>query len=182
MKAAGLTTLAVVGAAGAVGWVLKPRERRLSWERSSIIENANAKQIRDIIMDFRNGHPHILPKGIFFDLKVLAEDEKNVAIQFKSTLYGSTRSCTSIVSEDIPNKLIVEREHETGYKTHIKTSFKLDEQPDNKVKVTIHTEMNESKWLLQGWLEYMFAAKMFAPIYDQELQLLQKELDKRNAK
>src|SRR5574341_254585 len=116
---------------------------------------APAKQVYDVIKDYRNGHPNILPKKYFANLEV----EKGgigagTRIRFQMRAMGSTRNIVGEVTEPDPGKVLVE----SYPNSETVTSFTV-ESHGTECHVTIRTKL-QSRGGLLGALE-RFTARRF---------------------
>ena len=80
--------------------------------------NTPARRVYDMIADYRNGHPRIIPPKYFTSLDV---EEGGVGdgtvIRFTMRVLGSERTARARVSEPQPGRVLVETELTTGYVT-----------------------------------------------------------------
>lgn len=132
---------------------------------SALIE-APADLIYGIIADYKNGHPHILPKKFFPGLEV---EEGGVGagtrIRAQMRAFGSTRTFRAEITEPQPGRVLVETELENG----TVTTFTVDPQPrGGRTKVTITTELKPRGGVL-GRIEGMMATGFLERVYAQEL-------------
>jgi hypothetical protein len=129
--------------------------------------SAPADRVYGIIADYRNGHPHILPKPF----GALTVDRGGVgagtAVQFTMRVLGRTRTYHAVISEPEPGRVLVERN--VGAPASI-TTFVVDPQGDGST-VTISTELEiRAGWL--GAVEGYLTERFLKPIYLKELNLL----------
>lgn len=132
---------------------------------ASRIINAPAKTIYNIIADYRNGHPHILPKEYFNSLDVEEGGfGAGTVVNFEMRLLGQTKSFHSMITEPEPGRVLVE----TDVKTAIPTSFHIEPDADgHKTRLTIATELKG-----QNPVEGFIAKLLLQKVYRQELELV----------
>ena len=136
---------------------------------ASKLISAPAQRIYNLIADYRDGHPRILPKPYFVSLNV----EKGgygagTVIHFQMKLMGRIQTFHSMITEPEPKRVLVETDMNTG----AVTTFNVDPRQDGQeAYVTINTTTNVSNGILgkiQGWL----TTKLLQPIYEKELDQL----------
>lgn len=126
---------------------------------------APAQTIYNIIADYRNSHPAILPKPYFLFLDV---EENGVGegtiVRFQMRLLGQTRSFRALITEPEPGRIL----QETDLDTNIPTTFTVVPLGhENHTKVTITTELKN-----RGFVEGLMAKALLQKIYARELGLL----------
>ena len=94
---------------------------------ASRIITAPAQQVYKIIADYRNTHPHILPKAYFLALEV----EKGgygagTIVNFSMRILGRTQDFRSLITEPQPGRLLVE----TDIRSQSTTSFQVISMED----------------------------------------------------
>jgi polyketide cyclase/dehydrase/lipid transport protein len=121
-----------------------------------------------VIADYVNGHPHILPKKVFQNLRVEAGGYgAGTRIAFEMRLLGATQTLRSTITEPEPGRVLVEAYPETGSVT----TFLVDPEPDaNHCRVTFHTRMTVRGFA--GWLQPWLVPRLLRPVYQEELQNL----------
>ena len=139
-----------------------------SFSASKLI-SAAAQRVYDLIADYREGHPRILPKPYFVSLNV----EKGgygagTIINFQMKLMGRVQSFHSTITEPDPKHILAETDMNTG----AVTTFTVDPRSDGQEAfVTIATITNVPDGILgkiQGWL----TTRLLQPIYEKELDQL----------
>src|SRR6266403_913529 len=76
---------------------------------TSAIIPAPAKQLYAIIADYRNGHPHIIPKPYFTYLEVEQGGiGAGTIIRFQMRVLGRTQNFRAVVTEPDPGRVLVE--------------------------------------------------------------------------
>ena len=123
-----------------------------------------------IISDYRNGHPHILPKQ-FSNLRVESGSGvgAGTTIRFEVTMMGRTDRYKAIVSEPEPGRVLVETNVEPMDSV---TTFTVD--PDDAGRaalVTIRTDLNARAGVM-GAIEKFVLKRVLPPLYAEELRLL----------
>ena len=136
---------------------------------ATAVVKAPAEQVYAIIADYRNGHPHILPKQDFFDLEV---DEGGIGagtrIRFKMRAFGQIRSLRAVVTEPEPGRILVETDPDTG---SVSTFTLVPKSEGQQVQVTITTETKIHEGLA-GLLEGFLTSQLLKRIYVRELALV----------
>lgn len=136
---------------------------------ASKLISAPARRIYELIANYRNGHPRILPRPYFGPLNV--EQGGNGAgtiINFEMNLMGRTQAFHGVVSEPEPGRILVEEYPETG---NLTTFLVEPRSSGQEAFVTITTTTNVPDGILgkiQGWL----TTRLLQPIYEKELNQL----------
>jgi hypothetical protein len=125
--------------------------------------------VYNLIADYRNGHPRILPKPYFVSLEVEQGGfGAGTVINFQMRLMGRIQSFHSTITEREPGHILVETDRNTG----AITTFTVDPRVDGQEAfVTITTTTNVPNGILgriQGWL----TTQLLRPIYLKELDQL----------
>jgi hypothetical protein len=136
---------------------------------ASALVSAPARKVYDLIADYRNGHPLILPKPYFVSLSV--EDGgygAGTVIQFQMRLMGKIQSFHSTITEPEPGHILVETDRNTG----ALTTFTVEPRSQGEgAFVTIATTTTVPDGIvgkLQSWL----TTQLLHPIYEKELAQL----------
>ena len=125
---------------------------------------APATVIYEIIADYRNLHPLILPKPNFLSLDVEEGGYgAGTIVNFKMRILGQTQSFRSLITEPDPGRVLLE----TDIKSGVSTRFHVTPKDENSTQVSIATELKN-----RGALEAYVAKIMLQKIYRQELELL----------
>ena len=128
--------------------------------------HAPSRVVYDIIADYRDGHPRILPPQYFGRLDVLEGGRgAGTKIRFEMMAFGRTTVSHATVSEPIPGQEL----HET-LETGILTTFRVDSLTGDSCRVTITTTY--SKPGLLGWVDRFLAPSYLRRVYEAELALL----------
>ena len=132
---------------------------------ASKVISAPAKEMYNLIADYRNGHPRILPKEYFLSLDVEEGGfGAGTIVQFQMRLLGQIQSFRSLITEPEPGYLLVETDIQSG----IPTSFKVESAGDNHhARLTISTELKG-----RNAVESFFAKILLEKVYGQELDLI----------
>lgn len=130
---------------------------------------APARNVYDLIADYRNGHPRILPQPYFVSLDVEEGGYgAGTVINFQMQLMGRIQSFHSTITEPEPGHTLVETDRNSG----AVTTFTVEPRSDGQEAfVTIATTTTVPDGILgkiQGWL----AARLLRPIYEKELDQL----------
>jgi Polyketide cyclase / dehydrase and lipid transport len=139
-----------------------------SFSASKLISSP-AQRVYDLIADYRNGHPRILPKPYFVSLEVEQGGYgAETIINYQMQLMGRIQSFHSTITEPEPGHILVETEMNTG----AVTTFTVDPRVNGQEAfVTITTSTNVPDGILgkiQGWL----TTRLLRPIYEKELDQL----------
>lgn len=136
-------------------------------QESTVIE-APADRLYDIIADYHEGHPAILPARYFSDLTVVEGGEGlGTVVAVQMNVFGSKVLLNLKVTKAEPGRLLVEEDETTG----TVTTFSLEPLEDGRTRVTIATEARTSPGL-RGLLEKAMNPPITRRIYREELQKL----------
>ncbi len=140
--------------------------------------SARPQDIYATIADYHQGHPSILPPENLYDLQVEQGGYgAGTIIRFKSRIMGIEQTFHHRVSEPEPGRVLVEQDIEPG--RDLATTFTvIPLEGGNKAQVEISTRMNASpglRGLIEGWLIPLSTA----PVYRQELKLLEAAAQRR---
>jgi Polyketide cyclase / dehydrase and lipid transport len=128
--------------------------------------NASAAEVYALLADYRNGHPMIVPRDHFSDLKV---EEGGVGagtiVSFSVKAGGNTHNYRVKVSEPEPGRVLVESD---TLSTEV-TTFTVTPLNDNRSTVKITTDMDASPGI-RGFFEKMMAPRILKGMYDKELK------------
>jgi uncharacterized protein YndB with AHSA1/START domain len=135
---------------------------------TTIIE-APVEMVYAIIADYRDGHPHILPKQYFTALEV---EEGGVGagtrIRFQMRVLGRRQTFHAAITEPEPGRVLVETNLDGG----AVTTFEVRPVENRwRCRVTITTELQTRGGLL-GRTERRLTRLLLRRIYAQELALL----------
>jgi uncharacterized protein YndB with AHSA1/START domain len=130
---------------------------------------APPQQVYTIIADYRDGHPHILPKPHFVSLAVEQGGVgAGTVIRFQMRLMGRLQTFRATITEPEPGRALVETDMQTG----AVTTFTVEPRDDaQQAAVTITTTTSVREGLL-GRLEGWLMTRLLRPIYVQELAQL----------
>lgn len=136
---------------------------------ASALISAPARNVYDLIADYRNGHPRILPRPYFLSLHVEQGGYgAGTIIHFQMKLMGRTQSFHSTITEPEPGHILVETDRNTG----AVTTFTVDPRSDGQeafVTITTTTTVPDGLFgKVQGWL----TTRLLGPIYEKELDQL----------
>lgn len=132
---------------------------------ASAVIPAAPQRVYDIIADYRNGHPHIVPPKYFRNLVV---EEGGIGagtkIRFEMVLFGIVQEAQSIVAEPEPGRVLVESTTD-GLAV---TRFIVDPAEEGMAaNVTISSDMRSL-----GTIGNAIVRFLFRRIYREELALL----------
>jgi len=136
--------------------------------RSSARVNAPADVVYDLIADYRNGHPQILPKQYFEWLEVEQGGRgEGTVIRFQMRVLGQSRVLRAVVTEPEPGRVLVETDTSGGGPV---TTFTVE--PDgNGARVTFSTALTSATGPL-GVIERFVLRRVLRRIYARELEQL----------
>ena len=130
---------------------------------------APAEDVYAIIADYRDGHPHILPKPPFLFLEVEQGGVgAGTVVHFQMRLLGQTKTFHARVVEPEPGRVLVETDVDTGQATTFTVELVAGGQG---TVVTITTEVRTRDGV-PGAVEGFLAKKILQPVYVRELKLL----------
>jgi hypothetical protein len=136
-------------------------------QESAIIE-APAERIYEIIADYHEGHPAILPTRYFTDLAVVEGGQgEGTLVKAQMNVFGSKALYNLRVTKAEPGRLLVEEDEDAG----VVTTFSLEPLDDGRTRVTIATEARTSPGL-RGMVERLMNPAVTRRIYREELALL----------
>jgi Polyketide cyclase / dehydrase and lipid transport len=125
--------------------------------------------IFDLIADYHEGHPRILPPQYFTPLTVEAGGRGDgTIIRFGMKMGGRTQMGRAIVSVPEPGRVLVERVLDPPGPV---TTFTVDALDDGRCRLTIHTEW-ESRGL-RGLIERIVVPGFLHKVYRAQLARLQ---------
>jgi len=136
---------------------------------ASKLIQAPAAQIYGIIADYRNGHPHILPRPPFVSLEVEEGGTgAGTVINFQMRFLGRLQRSRAAITEPEPGRVLVE----TVLDQDLVTTFTVDPRDDGQhAYVTITTDIGLPDNIVgtfQGWL----TKRLLHPTYERELDQL----------
>jgi hypothetical protein len=131
--------------------------------------DAPAEAIYALLIDYRDGHPSILPKQYFSDLVIESGGHgAGTVFRVRVNVFGTTASNHMLVSEPEPGRVLAETDTETG----LVTTFTLTPIDDGRqTEVRIATDWTVGPGL-RGKLESLTTPPVMRHIYDAELRLL----------
>jgi hypothetical protein len=127
-----------------------------------------AAQVYNIIADYCNGHPHILPKPPFVSLEVEQGGVgAGTVINFQMQVMGKVQNFHAVITEPSPGVLV-----EADIKAGTMTTFTVEpREGGQQAYVTITTDMQVRDGFT-GKIEGFFTTRLLQPIYEKELQQL----------
>lgn len=136
---------------------------------ASALIQAPADQVYAIIADYRDGHPHILPKPYFVSLAVEQGGVgAGTVVNFQMRLMGRLQTFHSAITEPEPGRVLAETDLNTG----AATTFSVEpRQNGGQAYVTITTATKVREGVL-GSLEGWLTTQLLRPIYMKELDQL----------
>jgi hypothetical protein len=134
---------------------------------ASALIDAPAKRVYDVIADYKEGHPQIIPKPPFVSLSVKEGGfGAGTRIHVEMKVFGKVQGFNAVVSEPEPGRVLVETDSEHG----VVTTFTVEPRDSNSY-VTIRTEMKVPDGL-SGKIQKWIFTKVLNPTYKKELQML----------
>jgi hypothetical protein len=135
----------------------------------SALIKAPAELVYNIIADYHNGHPYILPKPYFLNLEVEQGGVgAGTVIRFQMRVLGKTETFRAAVTEPEPGRVLVESNQPSGSVT----TFTVDPVEGGQyAQVTFATDL-PSRGSLSGLLERFLITLMLPRIYRKELAQL----------
>jgi hypothetical protein len=129
------------------------------------IINAPPEIIYNIIADYLNGHPYILPKEYFRYIEVEEGGfGAGTIVNFEMRLLGQTKSFRSLITEPEPGRLLVE----TDINSKTLTSFQVVPYGNgHQTRLTIATELKG-----RNIVEEFIAKYLLQKVYSEELELV----------
>lgn len=138
---------------------------------------AAADIIYNILSDYHDGHPHILPKQYFPSLEVEQGGQGSGTIFVVTTrALGQERRYRMMVEEVEPGHVLTETDEAAG----LTTTFTVTPLAENASRVTIATEWQTAGGIA-GFFERLLTPRIMQQIYRQELQQLADFVKNRDA-
>lgn len=132
----------------------------------SLVIAAPAATVYDIIADYREGHPRILPPEYFGRLDVEAGGRgSGTRIRFEMKAFGRATVASGLVTEPTPGRELVET-----LDSGIVTTFLVESLAPDSSRVTITTQYERPG--LRGWIESLLSPGYLRRVYQAELALL----------
>ena len=141
--------------------------------------DARPEDVYATIADYHNGHPQIVPKETFYDMRVEQGGfGAGTVIRFKMKALGVERELYQRVSEPEPGRVLVEQDIDSPQ--NIVTTFTVDPvEQGQKSRVEITTTMNTSPGVA-GFVERIVVPLFNPPVYRKELKQLEVVAQKRS--
>ena len=145
--------------------------------KSSARVEAPADVVYGIIADYRNGHPHILPKQYFEWLEVEQGGRgEGTVIRFQMRVLGQSRVLRAVVTEPEPGRVLVETDTGGGGPV---TTFIVEPEGSGS-NVTFSTKLTSAGGPL-GVLERFVLRRVLRRIYARELEQLNRVAVERSS-
>jgi len=137
---------------------------------------APAAQVYDVLADYRNGHPRILPPQ--FQNFVVEQGGRGggTLTRFEMKAFGRTMPFRHEVLEPEPGRVLVERDRDLD----TRTTFTVEPLGPAAAEVTIRTELT-SRSGLSGKVERFLSTRYLLGIYRRELENLSAFVTKNGA-
>jgi hypothetical protein len=131
--------------------------------------DAPARLAYDIIADYRDGHPRIIPPPWFRDIRVETGGiGSGTTFNFDVYAFGAKRTLHAVVTEPEPGRVIVET-----YRDGTVTSFTVaPADGDRACDVTIASDMPRRAGIA-GWIERAMMRRFLHRVFEAELALLE---------
>ena len=135
---------------------------------ASALVEAPAEVVYKILADYKEGHPHILPRKHFTFLAVERGGVgEGTLIRFGMRAFGKTRIARAAVTEPEPGRVLVETALDEGGPV---TTFVVEPE-GRRSRVTFSTELTSAAGLA-GAVERFFATRYLKRVYALELRQL----------
>ena len=142
--------------------------RKVYTVTASALVEAPAETVYAILADYRDGHPHILPRKYFTGLKVERGGYgAGTVIRFGMRAFGKTREARAAVTEPEPGRVLVETALDEGGPV---TTFVV-EPVGGRARVTFKTELTSASGVA-GAVERFVASRFLRRVYALELAQL----------
>ena len=136
---------------------------------ASAIINARPEAIYNVLADYHNGHPHIVPKEYLSGMEVEAGGYgAGTIVRYTTRAFGIQRPQRAVVSEPEPGRVLVETYPTSSFVTTFTVTPIDDGQQAN---VQIATEWQPARNLFQT-IEQSLYPLVFRRWYNKELALL----------
>jgi hypothetical protein len=133
--------------------------------------DAPPRLVYDIIADYRNGHPSILPPQ-FLDLTVEQGGVGDgTVIRFDVRVLGRTQRFRGVVTEPEPGRVLVERYTEPA--PSVTTFTVVPDRSADAARVTITTELKTEHTGVLGAIERFVSVRVMQKMYAEELARLE---------
>lgn len=136
---------------------------------------APASRVYQLIADYHDGHPRIVPPKYFKWMRVERGGVgAGTTIVFAMRVLGSTTVLHATVTEPEPGRVLVETYPETG----VVTTFSVDPEGEGASRVTIATKLSMRTGIAAA-VERWVSRRVLPGIYRQELQRLAEHAEGR---
>lgn len=143
----------------------------------SAIIHGPAKKVYTVLADYRNHHPHVLPKAYFTGLEVESGGTgAGTVFQVGTKMMGQEQRMRMQVTEPEPGRVLAETDLDTG----LVTKFIVEPRDENQSEVTFDTTMTPSPGI-QGWIERLIVPGYLRRVYRAELQQLNEYVSRLQA-
>jgi hypothetical protein len=120
----------------------------------------------ELIADYRDGHPRILPPAYFGKLEVLGGGRgEGTRIRFQVRMFGRVTLATATITEPVPGRRLVETMPDGTVTTYL-----VDPLVEGGCRVSITTDLAQPGW--RGWLARVLAPAYLRRMYAAELAQL----------
>ena len=133
------------------------------------VVDAPAERAYAVIADYRDGHPHILPRPPFVSLDVeQGGTGAGTVIRFQMRVLGRVRTFRAAITEPEPGRVLAETDLDTGTLT---TFTVVPVEDGRKSRVIITTDIG-TRGGLPGRLERFLVTRLLRPVYQREIEQL----------
>jgi len=133
------------------------------------VVDAPAGRAYAVIADYRDGHPHILPRPPFVSLDVeQGGTGAGTVIRFQMRVFGRVRTFRAAITEPEPGRVLAETDLDTGTLT---TFTVVPVEDGRKSRVIITTDIGTRGGLL-GRVERFLVTRLLRPVYQREIEQL----------
>jgi hypothetical protein len=140
---------------------------------------ASAELVYNILADYRNGHPSILPEKYFQSLEVEQGGfGAGTVIKFNMRVGKQLQTFRSEISEPIPGRMLLEQSLDQA---DLRTTFETISVGETLTKVTFTTTGITRRQGLLGQIERLVTEMFLKRVYREELQKLSEFVQKRMA-
>jgi hypothetical protein len=143
--------------------------------RASALVKAPAARVYNIIADYRDGHPRIVPPKYFKWMRVESGGiGAGTTISFGMRIMGTTSVLRAVVSEPEPGRVLVESYPETG----VVTTFFVEPKGPAVSRVTFTTVLSARRGLAAA-IERWVSRRVLPTVYEEELRRLAEHAEGR---
>ena len=136
--------------------------------QASAVIQAPAARVYDIIADYREGHPRIVPPKYFKWMRVESGGVgAGTIVSFEMRVLGTSKVLRATIAEPEPGRVLVETIPENG----VVTTFRVEPDGASASRVTISTALSPQRGLAAA-VERWVSRRVLPGMYREELQRL----------